>query len=178
MTVALILISAALLVLGLLVGLAAKGRAVAPEVLQNPTEHLRSVDVEAFRNLVDPGEEQFLRAHLAPAEFRKIQRERLRATVEYVSCAAQNAGVLLRLADAGRRSSDPATAEAAEKLVNNALRLRLYALHTIPRLYLGMIFPGARISPMGIAESYEQMTRLVVLLGCLQYPTRGVSAAL
>ena len=177
MTVTLILISTALLALALLVRLA-KGRAVAPEVLENPTEHLRSVDIEAFRNLVDPGEEQFLRSNLAPAEFRKIQRERLRAAVEYVSCAAQNAGVLLRLADAGRRSSDPATAEAAEKLVNNALRLRLYALHTIPRLYLSMIFPGTRISPVRIAESYEQMTRQVVLLGCLQYPTRGVSAAL
>ncbi|MGB6676563.1 MAG: hypothetical protein WBE44_07720 [Terriglobales bacterium] len=177
MTVTLILISTALLALALLVRLA-KGRAVAPEVLENPTEHLRAVDVGAFRNLVDPGEEEFLRTNLAPAEFRKIQRERLRAAVEYVSCAAQNAGVLLRLADAGRRSSDPATAEAAEKLVNNALRLRLYALHTIPRLYLSMIFPGTRISPVRIAESYEQMTRQVVLLGCLQYPTRGVSAAL
>ena len=88
------------------------------------------------------------------------------------------AAILLRLADAGRRSPDPATAEAAEKLVNNALRLRLYALQAIPRLYLGMILPGVRISPVGIAERYEQMTRLVVLLGCLQYPTRGISAAL
>jgi hypothetical protein len=41
-----------------------------------------------------------------------------------------------------------------------------------------MIFPGARISAGSLAESYEQMTRLIVLLGCLQYPTRGVSAAL
>jgi len=54
----------------------------------------------------------------------------------------------------------------------------LYALHAIPRLYLGMILPGSRISPVRIAERYEQMARLVVLLGCLQYPTRGVSAAL
>lgn len=177
MTITLILISGALLVLAFLVRLA-KGRGVAVEVLNNPTEHIRSVDVEAFRNLVDPDEEEFLRANLPPAEFRRIQRERLRAAVEYVSCAAQNAAILLRLADAGRRSSDAATADAAEKLVNNALRLRLYALHAIPRLYLGMIFPGARISPVRIAESYEQMTRLVVLLGCLQYPTRGVSAAL
>jgi hypothetical protein len=177
MIIALIIALTALLALLFLVRLT-RGRTLNLNVLENPAEHLRSVDVEAFRNLVDPGEEQFLRANLAPAEFRKIQRERLRAAVEYVSCAAQNAGVLLRLADAGRRSSDPATAEAAEKLVNNALRLRLYALHAIPRLYLGMIFPGARISPVGIAESYEQMTRLVVLLGCLQYPTRGVSAAL
>jgi len=177
MMIALILALTALLALLFLVRLT-RGRALNLNVLGNPAEHLRAVDVEAFRNLMDPGEEEFLRSNLAPAEFRRIQRERLRAAVEYVSCAAQNAGALLRLADAGRHSSDPATAEAAEKLVNNALRLRLYALHTIPRLYLGMIFPGARISPVGIAESYEQMTRLVVLLGCLQYPTRGVSAAL
>jgi hypothetical protein len=155
-----------------------KGRALKAGILENPTEHIRSVDVEAFRNLVDPDEEEFLRTSLPPAEFRKIQRERLRAAVEYVSCAAQNAAILLRLADAGRHSSDPATAEAAQKLVDNALRLRLYALHAIPRLYLGMIFPGSRISPVRIAERYEQMTRLVVLLGCLQYPTRGISAAL
>jgi len=177
MIIALILALTALLTLLFLVRLT-RGRRLNLRVLENPAEHLRAVDVEAFRNLVDPGEEEFLRTNLAPAEFRKIQRERLRAAVEYVSCAAQNAGVLLRLADAGRRSSNPATAEAAEKLVNNALRLRLYALHTIPRLYLGMIFPGTRISPVRIAESYEQMTRQVVLLGCLQYPTRGVSAAL
>jgi hypothetical protein len=177
MTTTIILVLMALLTLLCLLWLA-KGRTVSAIVLQNPTEHMRAVDVEAFRNLVDPDEEEFLRTHLSPPEFRKIQRERLRAAVDYVSCAAQNAAILLRVADAGRRSSDPATAEAAEKLVDNAIRLRLYASLAIPRLYLGMILPGARISPIRIAESYEQMTRLVVLLGCLQYPTRGISAAL
>jgi hypothetical protein len=177
MTITFILVALAFLALGFTVWLT-KGRAITAQVLENPAEHIRAVDLEAFRNLVDPDEEEFLRTNLPAAEFRSIQRERLRAAVEYVSCAAQNAGVLLRLADAGRRSLDPATAEAAEKLVQNALRLRLYALQAIPRLYLGVILPGARISPARIAESYEQMTRLVVLLGCLQYPTRGVSAAL
>jgi len=155
-----------------------EGLALSTNVLEEPAEHIRAVDVEAFRNLIDPGEEEYLRTNLSPAEFRRIQRERLRAAVEYVSCAAHNAAILLRLADAGRRSSNPATAEAAQKLVDNALRLRLYALHAIPRLYLGMILPGSRISPVRVVDRYEQMTRLVVLLGCLQYPTRGVSAAL
>jgi hypothetical protein len=177
MIITLIVAFAALLALGLSVRLT-KGRALPAEILENPSEHIRAVDVDAFRNLVDPDEEEFLRINLPPAEFRKVQRERLRAAVEYVSCAARNAAILLRLADAGRHSSDPATAEAAEKLVDNAIRVRLYAVHTIPRLYLGMILPGAHISPVRIAENYEQMTRLVVLLGCLQYPTRGVSAAL
>lgn len=177
MIITLILVALAFLALWFLIRVS-KGRALTCEVLENPTEHIRAVDVEAFRNLVDPDEEEFLRTNLPPAEFRRLQRERLRAAVEYVSCAAHNAAILLRLADAGRRSSDPATAEAAQKLVDNALRLRLYALQAIPKLYLGMILPGSRISPVRIAESYEQMTRLVVLLGCLQYPTRGVSAAL
>jgi hypothetical protein len=173
----LILVCGAFLALGFLI-MVAKGRASTSEALQNPAEHIRAVDLDAFRNLVDPDEEEFLRTNLAPAEFRRIQRERLRAAVEYVSCAAKNAAILVRLADAGRHSSDPTTAEAAEKLVNNAIRLRLYAIQAIPRLYLSMILPGVRISPVRVAESYEQMTRLVVLLGCLQYPTRGVSAAL
>jgi hypothetical protein len=177
MIITFILVALAFLALGFSVWLI-KGRAVSAQVLENPAEHIRAVDVEAFRNLVDPDEEEFLRTNLPSSEFRRIQRERLRAAVEYVSYAAQNAAVLLRLADAGRRSPDPATAEAAEKLVQNALRLRLYALQAIPKLYLGMVLPGARISAAGIAERYEQMTRLVVLLGCLQYPTRGVSAAL
>jgi hypothetical protein len=172
-----IVVLVALLALSCLLWLA-KSQASTTKALENPTEHIRAVDVEAFRNLIDPDEEEFLRTNLPPVEFRRIQRERLRAAVEYVSCAARNAAILVRVADAGRRSPDPATAEAAEKLVDNAVRLRLYALHAIPRLYLGMILPGSRISPARIAESYEQMTRQVVLLGCLQYPTRGVSAAL
>jgi len=177
MIITLILVVVSFLAVAFLIKLT-HGRGYTAEILQNPTQHIRAVDLDAFRNLVDPEEEEFLRTHLPAAEFRRIQRERLRAAVEYVSCAAQNAAILLRLADAGRRSSDPATAEAADKLVDNAIRLRLYASLAIPRLYLGMVLPGIQISPVRVAERYEQMTRLVVLLGCLQYPTRGISAAL
>jgi len=176
MTITLILICVAFLALVLLVTLA-KGHGSSPEVLENPTEHIRSVDVEAFRNLIDPEEEEFLRASLPAPEFRRIQRERLRAAVDYVSVAAQNAAVLLRIGEAARQSPHPATAEAAEGLVENAIRLRLYAFQAVARLYLAMILPGARVSVVRVAERYEQMTRQVVMLG-LQYPTRGVSASL
>jgi hypothetical protein len=46
------------------------------------------------------------------------------------------------------------------------------------RLYVGMVLPGARISPVSVAERYEQMTRQVVMLGRLQSPVRGISSAL
>ncbi len=164
-----------LLALGLLLQLR-RGRTSA-RVLENPAGYIRSVDIEAFRNLIDPEEENFLRRRLPPAEFRRIQRERLRAAVEYISCAAQNAAILLRLGEAARSSPDPATAEAAEKLVDHAIRLRLHAFQAIPRLYIGIIFPGWRPSSLRVVESYEQLTRQVVQLG-LQYQVQGVSAAL
>jgi hypothetical protein len=145
MIVTLILVFVAFLALSFLVWLA-KDRASTSEVSENSAEHIRAVDLEAFRNLVDPEKEKFLRTELLPVEFRRIQRQRLRAAVEIVSCVAQNAAILLPLADAGRRSPDPATAEAAEKLVDNAVRLRLYAIQVIPRLYLRMILPGARVN--------------------------------
>jgi len=146
-------------------------------VLENPAEHLSPVDVEAFRNLIDPAEEEFLRSRLQPRDFRRIQRERLRAAVEYIAGAARNAAILLRLAEAARHSPDPAVVHSAQKLTDEATRLRLYAFQAIPRLYLAMLFPTRRTAPLRVAESYEQMTQQVISLG-LQYPTHGVSAAL
>jgi hypothetical protein len=150
----------------------AKRRAIAPHI-----DQIRSVDLRAFRNLMDPEEEEFLRVNLSPEEFRRIQRERLQAAVEYIRCAASNAAILMHIAEAARRSPDPATAQAAIKLIDNAIRLRTYAFQAIPKLYLAMVFPGRRFSPARVAESYELMTRQLVLLG-LQYPTGEISGAL
>ncbi len=72
----------------------------------------RPVDLEAFRNLVDASEEDFLRASLSRREFRAVQRERTRAAVEYIRNSAHNAACLLRLGEAASRSGDPRIAEA------------------------------------------------------------------
>ena len=173
-TIALVILSA--LALLFLIRLA-KGQAIASRLNDNPAESIRFVDVEAFRNLIDPDEEEYLRSKLQPAVFRKIQRERLRAAAEYIVCAAHNAAVLLSLAEAARSSPDPGVAAMAEKLRDNAIRLRLYALQAIPRIYISMVLPAGRPSPVRVADRYEQMTRQVVLLG-LQYPMPGVSNSL
>lgn len=155
----------------------ASGQTTSATVLKNPVQHLRPVDIEAFRNLIAPSEEEFLRRHLQPAEFRKVQRQRLLAAAEYVTGAARNAAILLRFAEGARRSSNAATAETAEKLIAHALRLRLYALHVVPRLYFAAMLPGASFAPVLVAERYELIVRQVVMLG-LQYPTQGISAML
>jgi len=139
---------------------------------------LRPIDVDAFRNLIDEREEAFLRELLPGKEFRRIHRERTLAAVEYVKCAAQNAGILIRLAEAAKQAPDPAVSAAAEKLLDNALRLRLQAFQVVPRLYLGMLVPRTALAPRFVADGYDTLTRQVVMLGCLQYPTRGMSSAL
>ncbi len=176
MIIPILLIFASCVVLAFLFHLA-KGRALTTGQLENPSQHLRSVDVEAFRNLIDPAEEEFLRVRLLPAEFRRIQRERLRAAVEYVWAVAQNAAILLQVGQGARQSSDRETAASGQNLVEAAFRLRLYALQALMVLYLGILLPGRRISVVRIAEGYEQMTHQVTMLGLL-YPLRGVPAAL
>jgi hypothetical protein len=156
----------------------AKGHHATGGDLDQLASQLRSVDVDAFRNLTDEREEEYLRQHLPPGEFRGIQRERTLAAIEYIRCAAKNAAILIRLAEAARQNSDPAVAQAAERLLDNALGLRLYAFRVVPRLYLSVLLPGASLVPSDLADAYDTITRQVVMLGCLQYPTRGMSSAL
>ncbi|HZQ20590.1 MAG TPA: hypothetical protein VFA90_18005 [Terriglobales bacterium] len=138
---------------------------------------LRPVDVRAFRNLIDQSEEHFLRENLSFADFRSVHRERMLAAAEYVHCAAKNAAILVRLAEAARVSPEPEIVAAGERLLENALRLRLYAWQMIPRLYVAILLPGVVRGPHSLPENYDTIRRQVVMLG-LRFPTHGMSSAL
>ena len=133
-------------------------------------DQLLAVDLDAFRNLVDPDEEQYLRDHLPAAEFRSIQRERLRAALDYISGVSHNAAVLLHFGQAARLSPDPPVAEAAHQLVDEAARLRLYAVVATAKLYARMVFPETILGPVGIVDSYRSVSHRAALLGRLQNP--------
>ena len=74
-------------------------------------------------------------------------------------------------------SPDPDVAEPAERLAESATRLRLHAFQSLGVLYVGIVFPSAKISLIRVAERYENMTRQVVMLR-LQNPTKGIAALL
>ncbi len=156
----------------------AKGRHSSQGNLDELASQLRPIDVDAFRNLTDERDSQFLRERLPAAEFRSIHRERMLAAADYVWGAARNAAILIRLAEAARQNEDSSIVATADSLLANAIRLRLYAFQAVPRLYLGALFPGAKITPEFMSETYGTMTRQVIMLGCLRYPTRGMSSAL
>ena len=155
-----------------------KGHASCIKSPDDLRSQIRPVDVQAFRNLTNSYEEQFLHTHLSPSEFRSVQRARLRAALEYVFGVANNAAVLIRMGEDARRSSDPSVAEAGQKLADSAMRLRLYAFQAGAKLYLAMLYPTGRTPSYELAEQYEHMTRQGILLGRMRFPARGVSSAL
>jgi hypothetical protein len=138
---------------------AARGHATAlvtrVEELQGRTVPL---DLAAFRNLIDPAEENYLRLDLSAREFKAIQRERIQAAIEYVRCAKYNAAILLRLGEAAQRNPSPGIAAAGRQLVGSAIRLRLYALMALFKLYAALLFPNAHISPQEFIEDYQRLS--------------------
>jgi len=174
MTITLIIVVFALLVALFLIRFA-KGHAAQVNGTDDLRKQILPVDAQAFRNLTDAAEEEFLRRSLPPAIFRSVQRRRLWAALDYVTAVAGNAAVMVRMGESARHSPDPELAEAGRALVDSAIRLRISALQARGRLYVGMIFPGAWAPAMELAEKYERMTRQGVHLGRLQYPARGVS---
>jgi hypothetical protein len=137
------------------------------------SQQLQSVDLEAFRNLTDPAEEQYLRDRLPPAKFRMIQRERLRAAIEYAGGVSHNASVLLSLGQTARQNRDLLIADAGRELVDEALRLRLYSVLTISKLWIRFLFPDTDFQPSPIVDRYQYVADGAIKLGRLQYPNRG-----
>jgi hypothetical protein len=173
----LLLFAALALILFVLRSVSTSRRGPDEEELQ---ARIRPVDLEAFRNLTDPSEEQFLRDNLPPSEFRAIQRQRLRAAIDYLGGASHNAALLLQLGQTARRSADARIADAGRNLVDEAVRLRLYSLLARGKLCARFVLPEAAWHPAGIVDRYQHLTEGAAQLGRLQYPERGslVSRAL
>lgn len=141
--------------------------------LEDLAGRTRPVDLDAFRNLVDPREEDFLRANLLPRQFRSVQRERLRAAREYLWNTAHNAAFLLRMGEAAARSADPRIAQAGKQLIQSALRLRANSLLSCAKLYVRTVFPEARLSYGELADNYQHLSALASQLALIQHPTQA-----
>ena len=131
---------------------------------------LQPIDIAAFRNLIDPGEDAYLRRRLPAAEFRLVRRERLLATAAYVKAVGRNAAFLIRIGQSAMQSSDANTAEAARQLVDQALLLRRNAAFALLKIYTVWVWPNSPETAVSILRGYEQMSGSAMLLGRLQNP--------
>jgi hypothetical protein len=131
---------------------------------------IQPVDLEAFRTLIDPTDDDYLRRQLPGADFRAVRRERLRAMAAYVQVAGHNATVLVRVGQSALAANDPQTAEAARQLVNQALLLRRNATFALLKIYVGLAWPNSDPLASPILHGYEQLSGSAMLLGRLQDP--------
>jgi hypothetical protein len=134
---------------------------------------IQPIDIEAFRNLIDPAEDEYLRRRLTAAEFRLVRRKRLRAVAAYVQVAGRNAAVLVRMGQAAM-TGDSQTTEAAQRLVNSALLLRRNAAFALLRIYIALAWPNSGLAAVPILHGYERLNGAAMLLGRLQNPAAPV----
>jgi len=178
-----ILIVAAMATLAFAAGLGVS-RALRPASKADLEAQLEPIDVAAFRNLIDPAEDEYLRRHLSAAQFRVTQRSRLRARAAYVRVASRNAVVLIRMGQTALAASDaganhapanhaPANndvREAALRLVNDAMLLRRNAGFALLRIYADMAWPNRSTATSGILDRYQRVSDSAMLLGRLRSP--------
>ena len=169
MNLAIVLVTVAVLALGIILRLAVKQSLQAKEGASLAVA-IRPIDVKAFRNLTDPAEDNYLRHRLPPAQFRVVRRERLRAMAAYVDVAGSNAAAMVRVGEAARASGDAHLAEAAQKLVTDALLLRRNAHVALARIYLALAWPSSDFAAARVVERYEHLSGAAMLLGRLQNP--------
>jgi len=168
MTLAIILIVAAAIGLIFIIRITVSQKLqIAPSDLAT---QIQPIDIEAFRNLVDPAEDEYLRRRLLPAQFRTVQRERLRAMAAYIHTAGQNAAVLVRLGQNALGTTDGNTAQAAHQLVENAVLLRRNCAFALLRIYIALAWPNGRPAAALIVHGYERLNGSAMLLGRLQNP--------
>jgi hypothetical protein len=173
MTLAIVLVIAAVLALAFILNVAVS-RSLQTTAGAKRDGEIQPVDLEAFRNLVNPADDEFLRAHLSPSQFRVVQRARLRAMAAYIRETGRNAAVLVRLGQAALTAHDPRTREAAERLVNEALLLRRNAAFALFRIYMALAWPNSGLAATRIVDRYERLHGSAMLLGRLQNPALPV----
>jgi hypothetical protein len=160
-----ILVAAALFALGILLYAALRGGTGLVD-LEKATQAVRALDIQAFRNLVDPAEEAFLRDNLPPKQFRAIKRQRNWAALIYLWEAGSAATALAGFGQAAQRSSDPEMAAAGLQLAENAFRLRLQTIAASVRVLTGIAFPtlhGRALPPS--LDQYDRAADIVFRLG-------------
>jgi hypothetical protein len=179
MTYFFITIAFALCALTVLLLALRKGRPVALRDWRELPNHTVPVDTVAFQRLLDEADSEFVRRSLTPAKFRTAQRLRVRAAFSYLARVRQNAAVLLGVGEEARRATEPAEAQAGERLVQAAIAVRINSTMLMLRLAMVYLFPTVVGMKAPTVTLYENLRWNVQRLTNLRDPhlTSRISAA-
>lgn len=169
-----ILVAVAFAALGVLLYVALRSR-TRPVDLEKAIQDFRSLDIEAFRNLVDGGEEAFLRESLPPKQFRRIKRQRAWAALLYAWEAGRAATALARIGQAAHRNSDAKIAAAGAQVAENAVRLRLQTVRAGLFFLMGILLPDLPTRPLpALLDQYEAAAATLLRLGRSSFGVRAL----
>ena len=174
MILAIVLVIAAILALGTILRLATIQHLQVFRERAGLVGSVRPIDIEAFRNLVNAAEDEYLRQKLSPAKFREVRRARLRAMAAYVHAVGENAAVLVRVGELALANGDPSIAEAAHQQVNDALHLRRNTTVALAHIYFALVWPYSNFAAIRVVDRYERLSGSAMLLGRLQNPAIAV----
>jgi hypothetical protein len=136
---------------------ALRGRSIAVRTGEDLERLLQPVDLSAFRNLIDPEEDEFLRSELPESEYESLRSERSAAAMKYVDVLSSNAAILLWLGDQAASSLDPDLAIAGRELSNAALRVRMKALQAKAYLIISIAVPALNIRFNNLISDYGRI---------------------
>lgn len=154
----------------------AAGRRLQPLAIDKARLLMGSLDIEAFRNLVDPEEDAFLHSCLPADQFRAIKRERAWAALAYARALSHVALEFSRFGHALRHSPDPSLADLGREVASGAVQLRLLALKAAGRLFIAATFPALpQRSPLSLFEQYGRSAGLLARYGALERARKQAS---
>jgi hypothetical protein len=165
-----ILISLALICLGSLAiaTLGFTGRAGSLEELE---AKLRTINLNAFRTLTDPAETRFLRMNLEPSQFRRVERRRIRAAMGYLHLISGNAKILIAIGTLARKTEDVHIEQAAQQLIDTALRTRLLVIMISARMLAAWLSPSTQdIGLDKVISGYEQLKDQLIYVISVKQP--------
>jgi hypothetical protein len=150
------IVAASLLCMALML-FTARGPSLVGRTVELLEREIVPVDITAFQNLIDPGEQEFLRFSLPTKIYRRLQRERILVCIAYVHCCARNAAVLIRLGEIAGENPNPEIRATGKQLTRQALRMRVFAIGAVPKFYFWWMFPDAELSLLAVCNKYKGM---------------------
>lgn len=116
---------------------------------------LHQIDLPAFRNLLSPEDDEFLRTSLSPVHYRQLRRARLRAVQEYLVWIAEDCVVLNHMLQSHAQIEPSITWETAS-LVRTASQIRVISSILWALLWGEYFFAGLKIQPLRLLKQYEE----------------------
>ena len=129
---------------------------------------VRHVDLQAFRTLIDRGDETFLREQASHRDFVRLKRQRIGLTWRYVGRIAGNAAAVLHMVEGARQNADSEAAQVAAQVVDIATQIRMQCIVSWAKLAVEFVFPSMQLTPAMLEPKYEAVRENLRRLGSLE----------